>query len=81
MKPFPSIEYQCFLDACEWVCPMPLLKTKRQLQMMTSGQVLYVQSVDAGSWQDIPKYIRQSDHQLLSCYESEQTYHFWIRCA
>lgn len=81
MKPSAFIEYQQHLDARQWVCPMPLLKMKLQLAQLPSGQVLYVQASDVGSWQDIPRFIGRTAHQLLQHYQDEQGYHFFIRGA
>jgi tRNA 2-thiouridine synthesizing protein A len=43
------------LDTTGLTCPMPVLKTKKNLSMMASGEVLEVISSDPGSQKDIPK--------------------------
>lgn len=67
------------LDASQWQCPMPLLKTRQALRHMQVGEVLKVTATDAGSWHDIPAYVRQSSHDMVHCEQSQQQYLFWIR--
>jgi tRNA 2-thiouridine synthesizing protein A len=68
-----------FLDACAWQCPMPLLKTKLKLAAMQAGEVLLVHACDAGTWQDLPRYIQHSAHELIAAHEVDGQYHFLIR--
>lgn len=72
-----SSPYQ--LDARVWQCPMPLLKTKLQLSTMKTGDLLQVLAKDAGSWQDIPRYLANTAHELLEAQEVDGEYHFLIR--
>lgn len=72
-------EYQHALDATEMMCPMPLLKTRLLLQRMQAGECLLVTATDPGSWQDIPKYIRLSGHQLLHSKKNAQQFSFLIQ--
>lgn len=74
-----TYEYDYLLDASQLVCPMPLLKMRLQLQAMQPSEILLVITTDAGSRQDIPKYLAQSEHQLLQQQEEAQSYHFLIK--
>lgn len=61
---------------------MPLLKTKLALRNMTLGQILKVVASDAGSQQDIPRYLDKTKHQLLShTNESSGELTFMIICG
>jgi tRNA 2-thiouridine synthesizing protein A len=53
------------LDARGLSCPMPMLKTKKKLQGMQSGQVLEVLGTDPGSKNDIPAFCKKNGHELL----------------
>ena len=66
------------LDATDVSCPLPLLKTKMALKSMESGKILLVKAKDAGSWNDIPKYLSMSEHALSAAEEVGGEYHFWI---
>lgn len=67
------------LDASGLVCPMPLLKTKLQLNAMQPGEELEVIATDAGSARDIPAFLKLSSHVLVSTLETEDCYRFVIR--
>lgn len=53
------------LDASGLHCPLPLLKAKKALNELASGQLLRVIATDPGSWDDFAAYVAQSNHQLL----------------
>ncbi|MEA1081797.1 sulfurtransferase TusA family protein [Marinobacter qingdaonensis] len=69
------------LDASGLRCPMPLLKTKLELNGMSPGQELEVIATDAGSARDIPAFIELSAHQLVSRSEADGQYRFVIKCG
>lgn len=58
------------LDATGLDCPMPLLKAKRALNTMASGERLRVLATDQGSMRDFRVFAEQSGHRLLSSEES-----------
>ena len=47
-------------------CPLPILRTKKHLSQMQSGQVLKIIATDSGSQQDFPMFAKQSGNQLLN---------------
>ena len=59
------------LDATGLLCPMPLLKAKRALNAMDSGQRLRVTATDQGSVRDFEVFASQSGHRLLASEESD----------
>ena len=59
------------LDARGLDCPMPLLKAKRALNAMASGERLRVLATDKGSVRDFEVFARQSGHPLISSEEKE----------
>lgn len=66
------------LDATGLNCPLPILKTKKALQKMESGEVLEVLSTDAGSIKDIEAFCKQTGNILLGVEENEGKYTFNI---
>lgn len=54
------------LDARGLNCPLPILKTKKALSAMQSGQVLKVVATDAGSMRDFAAFAKQTGNELLS---------------
>ncbi|WP_372965427.1 sulfurtransferase TusA family protein [Marinobacter sp.] len=69
------------LNASGLRCPMPLLKTKLELNTMVAGEQLEVIATDAGSARDIPAYIKLSAHELISHAEDNGEYRFVIKCG
>ena len=53
-------------DASGLACPLPIVKTKKSLNDMTSGQVLRVVATDPGSVCDMEAFAEQTGHALLS---------------
>lgn len=67
------------LDARGLNCPLPILKTKKALGELTTGQVLKVISTDAGSVKDMAAFARQTGHELLASQEQGNEYVFFFR--
>ena len=53
------------LDVKGLNCPLPILKAKKALSDMLSGQVLRVVSTDAGSVRDFQAFARQTGNELV----------------
>jgi tRNA 2-thiouridine synthesizing protein A len=53
------------LDTRGLNCPLPILKAKRSLNGMASGQLLKVVSTDAGSLRDFQAFSRQTGNDLV----------------
>lgn len=53
------------VDARGLNCPLPILKAKKALSQMTSGQVLRVLATDPGSLRDFQAFSRQTGNELL----------------
>ena len=53
------------LDARGLNCPLPILKAKKALADMTSGQTLKVIATDAGSVRDFQAFAKQTGNELV----------------
>ncbi|WP_417500591.1 sulfurtransferase TusA family protein [Marinobacter sp.] len=69
------------LDASGLRCPMPLLKTKLELNSMSPGEKLEVIATDAGSARDIPAFLELSRHRLVNSAETDGHFRFVIECG
>lgn len=67
------------LDARGLNCPLPILKTKKSLSDMTTGQVLKVISTDAGSVKDMQAFANQTGNVLVSQSEVNGEYVFFMQ--
>lgn len=54
------------LDTRGLNCPLPILKTKKALTSMQTGQVIKVVSTDPGSLRDFAAFAKQTGNELLS---------------
>jgi tRNA 2-thiouridine synthesizing protein A len=53
------------LDARGLNCPLPILKAKKALAEMASGQVLKIIATDSGSVRDFQAFAKQTGNELL----------------
>ena len=60
------------VDARGMNCPLPILKAKKALAHMASGQVLRVLATDPGSVRDFQAFSRQTGNELVSQETSPQ---------
>ena len=60
------IEFNLEVDAIGMNCPLPILRTKKALATMQSGEVLKVKATDAGAAHDFPVFAKQTGNELLS---------------
>jgi tRNA 2-thiouridine synthesizing protein A len=61
-----AIEFNIEVDAIGMNCPLPILRTKKALATMQSGEVLKVKATDAGAAHDFPAFAKQTGNELLS---------------
>lgn len=73
------MEFQKDIDTRGLNCPLPILRTKKALSDMQSGDVLRVQATDPGSVKDFQAFAKQTGNELLSHSESEHVYTFFMR--
>ena len=67
------------LDARGLNCPLPILRTKKALTDMQSGQVLKVMATDPGSVKDFQTFAKQTGHPLVSHDEANKEFTFFMR--
>jgi tRNA 2-thiouridine synthesizing protein A len=67
------------LDARGLNCPLPILRAKKALTDMTSGQVLRVIATDPGSVKDFQAFAKQTGNELLSQAENNKEFEFYLK--
>ena len=67
------------LDAKGLSCPLPILKTKKALNDLASGQVLKIVSTDAGSVKDMQAFAKQTGNTLVASAEENNAFVFFMR--
>ncbi|MBW1671213.1 MAG: sulfurtransferase TusA family protein [Deltaproteobacteria bacterium] len=69
------------LDAKGLSCPMPILKTKKEINKIKSGEILEVLGTDPGTRNDIPGWCDRVGHEYLGEREDSGFLHFYIKKA
>lgn len=67
------------LDTRGLSCPLPILKTKKSLNGLASGQVLKIVATDPGSVKDMQAFARQTGHVLMSANEDNKEFVFYMK--
>lgn len=67
------------LDARGLNCPLPILRTKKALTDMASGQVLKVLATDPGSVKDFQAFSKQTGNALLSSEAVNKEFIFFMK--
>jgi len=65
------MNYDLELDAQGLVCPVPALKTKKQLGKMKPGQILKVVTDYKPASESVPRDLAKTKHKLLGVEEDE----------
>ena len=73
------MNYDKEFDASGLACPMPIVKTKKSLNDMATGQVLRVIATDPGSVCDMAAFAEQTGNPLLESGEEGGKYVFFIK--
>lgn len=69
------------LDATGLKCPMPVLRARRTLKSMSSGQVLELLADDPASAKDVPAFCEMTGDTLEQTGQDGETLIFHIRKA
>jgi tRNA 2-thiouridine synthesizing protein A len=67
------------LDARGLNCPLPILRAKKALNEITTGQILKVLSTDPGAVKDFQAFAKQTGNELLESTESAGEYSFLLK--
>jgi tRNA 2-thiouridine synthesizing protein A len=67
------------LDAQGLSCPLPILRTKKTLSEMASGEVLHVLTTDPGSLRDFQAFAKQTGNELLAKNEIGSAFEFFLK--
>jgi rhodanese-related sulfurtransferase/TusA-related sulfurtransferase len=69
------------LDAKGLACPMPIVKTKKEMTNLEAGQVMEIQATDKGSTADIKAWAESTGNQYLGTVEDGDTLKHYLRKA
>ena len=67
------------LDTKGMNCPLPILKTKKAIKGLNSGETLEVVSTDPGSVKDMEAFCKSTGNELLSSADAGGVYTYEIK--
>ncbi len=67
------------LDVRGLLCPLPILRTKKSLADMTTGQVLKIAATDPGATIDFQVFADQTGNELLLLLETTGEFTFYMK--
>lgn len=67
------------LDARGLNCPLPILRSKKALGEIATGQVLKIIATDPGAIKDFQAFAKQTGNELLSSAEAGGEYTFYMK--
>ena len=70
---------QVQLDASGLNCPLPILRAKKAINGLNSGQILYITATDPGAVKDFEAFCKQTGNELLSSGEADGKFTFEIK--
>jgi tRNA 2-thiouridine synthesizing protein A len=75
----PTMQFDRELDVKGLNCPLPILRTKKTLSEMSSGQVLRVLATDPSAVKDFQAFARQTGNHLLANAQAEEVFEFYFQ--
>jgi TusA-related sulfurtransferase len=78
-KCLPEISPDAELDCVGLFCPMPIARTKEEIENIELGQVLMVEADDPAAEEDIARWAKRAGHQVLKFEKSGKLITFWIK--
>lgn len=67
------------LDVKGMACPMTIIKTKKSMQDLNTGDVLEVHTTDQGAVADLSAWAKSGEHEVVDHKEEDGVITFWIR--
>ena len=73
------MNFQKELDARGLNCPLPILKAKKALNDLSSGEVLKIMATDPGSVRDFQAFARQTGNELVGQTSANEEFVHYLR--
>jgi tRNA 2-thiouridine synthesizing protein A len=67
------------LDAKGLACPMPIVKTKKEMDALSSGDILEIHATDKGAKSDLTAWAQSGGHELIKDEEDNGVFKFWLK--
>ena len=67
------------IDCSGLFCPMPVVKTSKEIKSLDAGQILKMIATDPGSMADMEAWSKQTSHELLQSKEENGKFIFYVK--
>lgn len=67
------------IDAKGLACPMPIVKAKKGIDSIQSGQTMELHTTDKGSMKDFQAWVKQTNHELVETKEANGLFMFLVK--
>ena len=74
-----SLEVSEELDCRGMNCPLPILKTKKAIEKLSSGQILKMTATDPGSANDMAAWSTRTGNDIVEKEEANGEYVFYVK--
>ena len=74
-----DITHDAELDCVGLFCPMPIARTKEEIEKIEVGMILKVEADDPAAEEDITRYAKRAGHEIIKVEKSGNIVSFWIR--
>jgi tRNA 2-thiouridine synthesizing protein A len=74
-----EIIHNAELDCVGLFCPMPIARTKEEIEKIEVGMILKVEADDPAAEEDITRYAKRAGHEIIKVEKSGNIVSFWIR--
>ncbi|MFK9093693.1 FAD-dependent oxidoreductase [Bacillus salipaludis] len=78
VKNSDEIQVDSVVDVTGLTCPMPIVKLKKGIEDLDSGQVIELHVTDRGALNDLPAWSKNAGHTILKTEQDEKVIKFWI---
>lgn len=75
----PGMKVDLEIDALGLLCPLPVLRTRKRMQTLSSGQVACLVADDPAAVVDVPHFCAEAGHELLRHDSADGVHRFTIR--
>lgn len=73
------VEFNREVDAVGLHCPLPLLRLKKALKSMQSGEVVRVTATDPAAHLDFGVYSEQTGHEIIEYIKTDERHVFYVQ--
>ena len=74
-----SMKPDAQLDCIGLYCPVPIARTREEIDKLESGQILEVEADDPGAEEDIKRWAKHTGHEILSFQKEGNIIRFLIK--